>query len=112
MKSLKQGDIVLVRFPYSDFQKLKLRPALVVSGQALEKYDDLVILGITSAKLGDKKLEVDINNEDLIQGALPKKSYIRVSKIVSLEKKLVIKKVAHLNEEKLNEILEKLGLVF
>ena len=102
----------MVRFPYSDFQKLKLRPALIVSGRALEEYNDLIILGITSAKLGDKKLEVSVDNAGLIQGKLPKKSYIRISKIVSLERKLVIKKVARLNEEKINEVLEKLGFVF
>jgi len=112
MNDFKQGDIILVKFPYSDLQNFKLRLALIISNQTLEKYNDFIILGITSIKLGDKNLEITIDNTNLFQGSLPKKSYIRVSKIVSLEKNLIIKKVAQINEKKLKEILEKLSKIF
>ena len=42
------GDVVLVPFPYRDRATTRTRPAVVVSCNAYNNTDDLVIVGITS----------------------------------------------------------------
>lgn len=105
----KQGEIILTRFPYSNFEQFKIRPALVLSTQTIHKFNDIIILGITSQKLDDTKFEVEITNQDLLKGSLPKKSFIRISKITTLEKSLILKKVAFISKNKQNEVLEKIS---
>ena len=42
MGAFTAGDVVLVRFPFSDLSQTKLRPAIVLARQALHRHVDLV----------------------------------------------------------------------
>jgi len=44
----KQGDIIVVKFPFTDGSEFRKRPALVVSNDMLSKTDDYLIVQITS----------------------------------------------------------------
>ena len=46
MPSYSRNEIVLVRFPFSDLSKLKVRPAVVVSGK--HRSHDLFVVSLTS----------------------------------------------------------------
>ncbi len=49
MTSYNYGDIVLVPFPFTDFNTLKQRPAIVISSNAYcRAKSDLIIMAITS----------------------------------------------------------------
>ncbi len=51
---MKQGDVILVNFPFTDGITAKIRPALVVSLDAFNLGSDLVLLPISSkAQIGD-----------------------------------------------------------
>jgi mRNA interferase MazF len=49
MTGFRPGEVVLVRFPFTDLRTTKLRPAVVVSSADFSfRFDDLVVLALTS----------------------------------------------------------------
>lgn len=95
------GDIILIPFPFTDLSSQKTRPALVIYRE--ETGEDLIILAITSKKEGKSRFL--IQNKNLAKGELPIDSHIRINKVATLNKNLVKKGVATLNESILHEVL-------
>jgi mRNA interferase MazF len=59
MTRYEPGDIVLVRFPFTDFSSTKKRPALVLSTPGLTaRQGDVVVLALTSQPQRDAKLRL------------------------------------------------------
>ena len=107
-----QKDILLVKFPFTDFQGFKKRPVIVISNDEYNsKTLDLVVCAITS-NLSYKDYSVLISNDDLDDGYLIKESLIKTSHIATISKRIVIKKIASLNDEKFKEVKENLRLLF
>jgi mRNA interferase MazF len=49
MTRYKPGDVVLVRFPFSDLRSAKKRPAVIISPSDYAlRYGDVAVLGLTS----------------------------------------------------------------
>jgi len=95
---MKKGDIVLTLFPFTNLIGSKRRPALVLYAGN----EDIVLCFITS------NIE-HINEFDLVIypnqfNKLKVTSAIRVSKIATLHKSLIIGKVGELENEVLNQI--------
>ena len=103
---MKQGDIVLVPFPFSDLSSIKTRPALVISNQHL-KGEDVILIGLTSQRGG--KYSIALENSDLEEGELPLRSFIRYHKVVSLKKSIVRRQVCTISPSKRKEVLKALG---
>jgi len=83
MDKLNFGDIVLLKFPFTDGKTFKRRPALIVN----EFSDgDIVVCRITSQIYNT---DYDIFIDDWEGSGLKLPSVIRVHKIATLEKKLV-----------------------
>ena len=87
----KQGDIIVVKFPFTDGSEFKKRPALVVSNELVNKTGDYLIVQITS-KINNDGLSVSIENNDFLLN-LPLKSYIRTHKIFTVNESLVLSKI-------------------
>ncbi len=82
----ERGEIILVPFPFTDMSKSKLRPVLIISNISYNKKSlDFVCCGITS-NLSNKNNSVLINNTDVIDGILQKKSRVKFSNIFTLHK--------------------------
>lgn len=90
-----QGDIIVVKFPFTDGSEFKKRPALRISNNKLENSEDCLIVQITS-KLNKDGLSVDINDKDCLR-PLPLKSYIRLHKIFTVHHSLVLSKISKVN---------------
>ena len=102
--AFKQGDIVMVPFPFSDLSRIRKRPVLVLSKSAyLNECDDVITCGITS-NLKDSKYSVLINNSDLIEGNIPLESRIKADKLFTLEQGIIIKKIGRINKEIFNKV--------
>lgn len=99
---MKQGDLVLVPFPFTNLRSIKTRPALIISKKSGD--DDVIVLAITSQKQIDT---VKIDNKDLSGGALPLTSFVRYGKVVALHKSLIKKSVGTLKTEILNNVISK-----
>jgi mRNA interferase MazF len=105
MDKLHFGDIVLLKFPFTDGTTFKRRPALIIND-----FDDgdLIVCRITSQIYKTKN---DIYIDDWEKTGLKLPSVIRVHKIATLEKDLVeciMGKIENPTREKVRRIFSKL----
>ncbi|MEM7550648.1 MAG: type II toxin-antitoxin system PemK/MazF family toxin [Bacteroidota bacterium] len=93
MTKLKFGDVVLLRFPFTESDKTKKRPALVL----LDTNDgDFLVSRITS-KLYFTPFDVEINNWKTCNLKLP--SVVRIHKMATLNVSLIDKILSKLDKE-------------
>ena len=108
----RQGDIILVPFPFTDLSTAKQRPALIISKNNYNsKTDDIIICGITS-NLKDSNYSVLIANSDLSSGNLITPSRVKLDKIFTLNKSKVIRKFGAVREEVISKIKLELNNMF
>ena len=86
MTKCSQGDVVLIPFPFTDLTTFKQRPALILSS----------LLG----------------SSDLERAGLPKKSLVKLGKIVTIDQRLVRKKLGSLPPPTFSKILTGLQPIF
>lgn len=98
MVEFKFGDIVLLKFPFTDGFSYKKRPALIMKD--LDD-GDVIACRITS-KIYDTPFDVNVKNWSKYGLKLP--SVIRVHKIASLEKTLIDQKIGQLDKSTQNQI--------
>lgn len=98
----EQGDIVLIPFPYSDLTGSKLRPALILSNEKLNKTDDRICCLITSHK---PEQGISIGTKDL-EGTLPFKSWVKPQRIFTIDIKIVRKKLCKMRHSLYDCVLE------
>jgi len=97
-----QGEILLIPVPFSNLSSVKKRPVLVLSNNAHNSSNpDIIVIAITS-NLAQKGIE--ISNNSLTDGFLPKKSIIKVDKVYTLEASIVIKKIGKINNDVLSNV--------
>jgi mRNA interferase MazF len=104
----EQGDILLVPIPFSDLSSQKRRPVTVVSNNLYnQKTADLVVVAMTS-----NPAEVDysftITSSDLEKGALNHPGKVRVDKIYTISKLIVVKTFGRVHESVLERVREEL----
>ncbi len=89
MKKLIFGDIVLLKFPFTDGKSFKKRPAMVI----LDHKEDIIVARITSKKYDG---DFDVELEDWADAGLLAPSWVRLHKVATLQKSLVEKKLGRL----------------
>ena len=88
---LRQRDIVLIPIPFTDLASQKKRPAIIISSDGYnESNEDIVVVALTS-NIEPREFSVELTNDDLEAGILKVTSMIRVDKIYTLNKSIVIK---------------------
>lgn len=103
---LRQKQIVLVPFPFTNQTDVKRRPALVLSTDSFnQNSSDIVVCAITSNLEGD--YSVRINQEDWKDG-LYSESCVKFANILTIDKNLVIKPIGRLNNERFRDVLLKI----
>lgn len=106
MDKLKFGDIVLLKFPFTDRHTFKKRPALVINDY---NDGDIIVCRITSKIYNTKR---DVYIEDWEKSGLKLASVIRVHKIATLEKdmvEIVMGKIDNLLKERIKLIINNLA---
>jgi mRNA interferase MazF len=90
----------MVAFPFTDLATAKMRPALVVSSDDFNGQNlDLILVAITS-QIPKKAASTDhaLAAEDHKQAGLPKPSLVKVGKIVTLDQRLIRKKLGRISD--------------
>lgn len=113
MTPYKQGDVILIPFPFTDLTTTKKRPCIIVSSERFnKKYNDVIVIAVTS-QIPEKMSEEDIllSLQEQKEAGLPKTSLIKVGKIVTIDQRLIRKRlgtIPHTTYKKLIEILERI----
>ena len=112
MAGYKQFDIIWTQFPLSDkINKLKLRPALIVSNKVSNNLDnDVMICPITSKIRGDEFAIILI--DEMVSNPLDVESEIRCNKVTTIRNILFSSKIGELLPEYHDEVLEKIQKSF
>lgn len=105
---MKQREIALISYPFSDRSFSKVRPVVVISNDNYnKKTKDCIVLAMTSV-IKDEPHSIFITQKDIGAGKLIRPSRIRVDKILSISQELIIKKVGIVNESILKKIKSEL----
>lgn len=103
---MEQRDIILTPFPFSNLEKEKVRPSIIISNNNYnKKFDDIIVVPLTS-NLKIRGYAISLTNKNLEQGRLIKESKIKVDRIFSINKKLVRLVIGRISKEKFDEIKE------
>jgi mRNA interferase MazF len=103
---MNKGDIVLIPFPFTDLSGLKNRPALIlIAGET-----DITLSFITTQLKWEEPLDVII--EPSLENGIKRTSIIRLSKLATLDKDLVLGKLGNLSQSEMATVNKNLIKIF
>ncbi|WP_067047785.1 type II toxin-antitoxin system PemK/MazF family toxin [Methanofollis ethanolicus] len=106
-----KGKIVLIPFPFTDLTAAKLRPALV-----LHEGDRDVVLAFISSKIparaGRAEIIVTTSHAGFSKSGLKVNSVIRLDKIATVLKDLMVGELGELDDDLRDEVNAKLAALF
>lgn len=106
-----KGKVVLVPFPFTDLTAAKLRPALVV----FEGEKD-VVLAFISSRIPTKASTSDVligkNRAGFVRSGLKAESVVKLDKIATILKDLIVGELGEVDEELKQEVNRKLRKTF
>ena len=103
---MKKGDIILVPFPFTDLTGSKLRPALVLVANNI----DVTIAFITTQIHWQEPTDIPLFSNVL--NGLKQNSLIRLSKLATIDNKLVLGVIGEINTVEIQLINQNLILIF
>lgn len=103
---MRKGDIILLPFPFTDLSGSKVRPALTL----YNGHHDVTVAFISSVNQ-----VIDITDISLIPdqtNGLKRESVLRLHKIATIEKDIVLGKLGELTNEQLQDVDSGLKKIF
>ncbi len=112
--SVVRGSIVPIRYPFTDLTSAKVRPALVVTPDALiSRLDDVLCLFISSSTPEESlptDLYLELTDPSFAQTGLKTNSVFRAHKLALLHKQLVLRVLGEANISLLEAINSRLRI--
>ena len=112
---MRQGDILIINFPFSDMTAGKPRPALVISN---EKHNDrdvdrlFVLISSNTQVRSEEDLVIEPGDPDFAVSGLKVASVFRCSKLVNLDStKLRAKRIGHIGSALVREVADTISAV-
>ena|SRR3989344_3088869 len=103
---IKQRDLILVPFPFSDQSGRKVRPVIIISNDNFnDNSEDILVVGVTS-NISRDNFSIELKNDDLEEGKLITKCRVKIDNILKLDKELIMKKIGRINKRIFNEIID------
>ncbi|MEI6820749.1 MAG: type II toxin-antitoxin system PemK/MazF family toxin [Bacteroidota bacterium] len=98
MQSFSKSRVVLVKYPFTDLENFKIRPAVIISKSL---YDDVFIVPLTSriAFLNDEEFIL----HDWKKSGLNVETAVKKG-IYTIESKLIIKEIGHLTKNDFDKL--------
>ena len=102
---LTKGDMVLVKFPFTDLSQTKLRPALIlVANLAIDEITLCFISSQQVDRLNAVEFALFVSDTDFPQTGLRTSSKVRVTRIKTLSRPLIVKRLGTLGTQHLNQL--------
>ncbi|MES1222767.1 MAG: type II toxin-antitoxin system PemK/MazF family toxin [Bacteroidota bacterium] len=103
---MARADIILIPFPFTNLSDTKIRPCLVL----IDTEYDVTVSFITTQTGRNDHASVSIIPTE--SNGLKKESFIRLSKLATIDKELIIGKIGELNTQEMLVVNQKLKEVF
>ena len=104
---MKRGDIVLIKFPYSDGSSIKVRPAVIVSSDVINSSKtDLILIAISSniANIQSNDLLINERDSEFKSTGLHKSSVIKTCKIIHVPQSIIKRRLGGLDKGLMNRL--------
>ena len=101
---MKAGDILLVKFPFSDLENSKKRPALFICQNSASEKVTVVTIAMITSRMEGLKFPGDCQVKDWQACGLLHPSLIRLAKIAAIDKELVDKNLGQLSAKDLKSV--------
>ena len=103
---MKKGEIVLISFPFTDLSGVKLRPAVILAN----KTSDVIVAFLTTNTKYKDHYDIKIKPNKI--NGLKKFSILKISKIMTLHRELIMGKIGNINKSQIRQINVKLVKLF
>ncbi len=107
--NFSRGDVVLVDYPFSDRTGSKVRPALIVQADILNRrITDTILASISRSthRASAEQLFVDISTPEARQTGLRQNSMIQCENLLTYDQRLIITKIGELSAAMMRQIDE------
>ncbi len=104
MGSFVKGDVVIIRFPFSDLSGAKKRPALLV---AQLRGDDVILCQITSRNRADG-YSISLSDSDFAWGSLRRQSYVRSNVLFTADSNRILYRAGRVSQKKITEVVDRI----
>jgi mRNA interferase MazF len=102
---LAKGDIVLVEFPFIDLSQTKLRPAVILAlNSAIDEFTVCFISSQNIDRLNPTEFALLDSAPDFSQTGLRISSKVRVTRITTLSRQLIAKRLGKLGTQHLHQL--------
>lgn len=105
--SYSRGQIVWVKFPFTNSFVSKLRPALIISNTAVNRTGDYILMQITT-RIRNDNLSLPIKDFDYAGIPLLKSGELRLHKIFILNETLIQGSITSVSTKFMGIVIEKL----
>lgn len=96
------GEVVLVRFPFSDLSQSKVRPAVCLASAGR---GDWLLCQVTSNGYGDQGA-IGLGPTDFVSGGLRLASYARPGKLFTANDRLITASVGRLDDVAIRRVID------
>ncbi len=98
----KQGDILLIPYPFTDLSDTKKGPVVVISKDAINR-ENLIVAKITSVIRDDEFSYLIENNAS--ESPMPKASEVRTNELFTVHHSIIIRKLSAFRSLALRQLL-------
>ena len=107
----QKGDVVFVRFPFSDLSDFKMRPALIIWAPRAGSDPDYLLMQITSVATSKHEHSFALTADDFNEGGLPKPSVIRPDKLFTSNASIISRKIGTVTDAFLQQVIDSLKML-
>lgn len=89
-------DIALVPFPFSDLSTVKKRPCLILSAVNPKGLKTHYVVAMMTSNTAHLAFPLDVVLRDWKKAGLPKKTLVRITKVVTLDSSLIGRRIGRI----------------